>query len=422
MENTNIETTTTTEIKKTYSYEERIELFDNELDFIQSEDVKNLAKDILKNAHNYFFYVPASSTGKYHPEYTTGEHGLALHTKALMCFLKRFVEVECCPLSEREKDLLFVAGLAHDTEKLGNNENGFTVYEHPILAADKIRSYKGSGIILDSELDYIAEAVEAHMGQWNTDRSGNAILPKPTTPAQIYVHMSDYFASRKEITVNFEGYEDSFKNKVVKAKKYEAALNLYNENKSLEEIASELSIDRDSVVDLLIDAYKDNKPVKIEDFVSKEHEEAILKLATSDNWSGYLRDIKDSLPTDVPYCEIRTVLVLHNINKEKDKSKMGLLSNDKYVNMYLDKKSFREIADYYKVKLSTVENAVLESAKTNASINIDSFIDPAYEARILELADEKWDGFLRTIKEVLPENVSYMCIKAVLIKHNKLKK
>lgn len=410
------------EIKKEYTEEERYEMFSKEIEFIRSDDVKKLAKDILKNAHNYFFYVPASSTGKYHPEYTTGEHGLTLHTKALMCFLQYFTEVECCQLSEREKDLLFVAGLVHDTEKLGNNENGYTVYEHPILAANKIRSYKGSGIILDSELDYIAEAVESHMGQWNTDRYGKEILPKPITSAQIYVHMADYLASRKAINFNFDGFENSYKNKVEKTKKYEAALNLYNENKSLEEIAAELSIDRDVVVDLLLDAYKDNKAVKIENFVSKDNEEAILKLANDDRWSGYLRDIKDALPSDIPYCEIRTVLVLYNINKEKDKSKMGLLSNNKYVDMYLKNKTFKEIADFYKVQISTVENAVLEAAKNNSDISIDSFIDHKYENMILEFADESWDGLLRSIKSKLPEEVSYLCIKAVLIKNNKLKK
>ena len=414
-------TQTIHEIKKTYTYEERIDMFKNELELIKSDDVKELAKDILKNAHEYFFYVPASSTGKYHPDYTTGEHGLALHTKALMCFLDYFTQVECCPLSEREKDLLFVAGLVHDTEKLGDDENNYTVYEHPTLAANKIRAYKEQNIIPEEDLEYIAIAVEAHMGQWNTDKYGNEILPKPTLPSQIYVHMADYLASRKAITFNFEGFEGSSNNKVQKAAKYEKAVNMYNEGKDVPEIATELSLENDKVVDLLIDAYKDNKFGDIEKLFNKENEEMILNLANDERWSGYLKDIKNALPTNIPYCEIRAVLTLHNIEKkEKDKSKVGLLSSNKYIDLYLKEKSFRKVADFYKVQVSTVENAVLAASKDRTDINIENFIDPKYENDILSLSEDNWDGYLKSIKGKLPEEVEYLCIKAVLIKHGKM--
>lgn len=42
------------------------------------------------------------------------------------------------------------------------------------------------------------------MGQWNCDRDGKVILPKPIALNEQFVHMCDYLASRKIIEVNFE--------------------------------------------------------------------------------------------------------------------------------------------------------------------------------------------------------------------------
>jgi hypothetical protein len=43
------------------------------------------------------------------------------------------------------------------------------------------------------------------MGQWNYDyKSKKAVLPKPKTGKQFFVHMCDYLASRKFLEVNFD--------------------------------------------------------------------------------------------------------------------------------------------------------------------------------------------------------------------------
>lgn len=41
----------------------------------------------------------------------------------------------------------------------------------------------------------------SHIGQWNTNRDGEEVLPKPATKEQKFVHHCDYLASRKFITV-----------------------------------------------------------------------------------------------------------------------------------------------------------------------------------------------------------------------------
>ena len=79
--------------------------------------------------------------------------------------------------------------MAHDIQKSGTAETYeekakdgkkvFTVFNHPLLAAEYIRNYKGL-YLEDDELEIIADAVSSHMGQWNTSDRESIVLPKPT--------------------------------------------------------------------------------------------------------------------------------------------------------------------------------------------------------------------------------------------------
>lgn len=57
-------------------------VFQKELNLIKDTNLRDFIAICLDNAPDYFFEMPASSTGKYHPEYTLGEGGLVRHTKA----------------------------------------------------------------------------------------------------------------------------------------------------------------------------------------------------------------------------------------------------------------------------------------------------------------------------------------------------
>ena len=72
----------------------RINLLQNELNMIKSDDIREFAKILINDAPEYFFHVPASSTGKYHPSYALGEGGLARHTKAVMRFFNHIIRLE----------------------------------------------------------------------------------------------------------------------------------------------------------------------------------------------------------------------------------------------------------------------------------------------------------------------------------------
>ena len=157
---------------------------------------------------DYFFHVPASSTGKYHPSYSLGEGGLLRHTLAVVKFLNYFLGLESfgALFTSRERDLLRIAAIMHDSRKSGSQEDyehsKWTRFEHPLLAAKVVKKTEG---LNPPEKDYIAEAIESHMGQWNTDKRSSVKLPKPTNAPSMLVHLADYLASRKDITVLFGG-------------------------------------------------------------------------------------------------------------------------------------------------------------------------------------------------------------------------
>ena len=186
-------------------------IFNSLLDTFENEDIKNFAVECIETIPTYFYDVGASSTGKYHPQYALGDLGLARHTCALVRFLNHILTIDCYrnDFTSRERDLLRVAGIMHDSRKSGSDEdyakNKFTKFNHPILAADEIRSV--IGFIPEEEVELVASMIESHMGQWNEDKRSKVVLPLPENKYQKLLHLADYLASRKDIEVLFSQEE-----------------------------------------------------------------------------------------------------------------------------------------------------------------------------------------------------------------------
>ena len=183
------------------------------LNTFENEDIKNFAVELLNNLPKYIWEVGASSTGKYHPEYTLGKLGLMKHMIAVVRFVNFFFELEQYSnrFDSRQRDLIRIAALTHDGRKSGSQEdfekNKYTKFEHPFLMAKVILSYKGKNILPDDELKYIAYIMVRHMGQWNTDKRSQLTLPKPDNEASELLHLADYLASRKCLTMAFDDYD-----------------------------------------------------------------------------------------------------------------------------------------------------------------------------------------------------------------------
>ena len=120
------------------------EYFVKELDCIKNERIKKSLIYMINKLPDYFFMIPAASTGKYHPEYAQGEGGLLRHTKAAFRIGYELLSDKAIgdKYTDDEKDLMLMGLLLHDGLKLGKEESKYTKFDHPILMANYIEENK----------------------------------------------------------------------------------------------------------------------------------------------------------------------------------------------------------------------------------------------------------------------------------------
>lgn len=99
--------------------EEKLKMIEPIYDSFENEDIKDFCKLLVSELPLYWWEVPASSTGKYHPAYALGDGGLMRHSIAVVRFLNWFFSLEQYQnkFTDRERDLLRCAGLVHDGRK-----------------------------------------------------------------------------------------------------------------------------------------------------------------------------------------------------------------------------------------------------------------------------------------------------------------
>jgi len=187
--------------------------FKYELGCIEDEVCRHLAVHGLNKAPDYFWYVPASASGKYHPKSSLGLAGLVRHVKGVFRISEELLDHKLySPFTPVEKDMIRVAVLLHDCLKQGT-DGTHTVAEHPLLVREALHPTKGYGFTCDMDTtlrvkdmeekwDLICTMIETHMGIWNKDNEGKEIMDIPKTKAQLHVHMCDYLASRNCIEVD----------------------------------------------------------------------------------------------------------------------------------------------------------------------------------------------------------------------------
>ncbi|MMZ43616.1 hypothetical protein D1872_51780 [compost metagenome] len=206
-----------------YTYEVNPEHeFEYELSCIQNPFYKKMAIGALHKFPDYFWDVPASSSGAYHPRTSLGRAGLVRHVKSVFAISEALLaHPTLYSFNEGEKDMIRIAILIHDACKQGyEGKPTHTLHIHPLLPKDHLKpdlyetfalhqSSEDNEPAIDEQLwDYaweeINKLVETHMGPWNRDKKeeSDVVLPEPKTEAQLFVHMCDYLASRKEIEVD----------------------------------------------------------------------------------------------------------------------------------------------------------------------------------------------------------------------------
>lgn len=182
--------------------------FTVELERIQDEKIRESTQTILNMLPDYFYEIPASSTGKYHPGFSLGDGGLVRHVKAASRIAEEMFRDEVFgQYDSHTQDLIRMAILLHDGFKSGMTNTGHTCNEHPILMSNFIRDNKDKLSISEQDANFVAGLILSHMGPWNKDKAGNEIMPRPETKEELLVHLCDYMASRKIFDVTFKNNE-----------------------------------------------------------------------------------------------------------------------------------------------------------------------------------------------------------------------
>lgn len=175
------------------------EMFAREIALIQSEDLQMFCKDFLDNyVPAYFWEIGASSSGKFHPQFSQGEGGLVRHTKAVVMFAEELLRMSTYAyMKDSYKDFVILACILHDTAKYGKVEFDKKEYkDHARNASELVKSAWAEHFDCDNCPEYLLSAIYSHMGQWSTDKED-----RPFTNIDRCVHMADYMASRSFIDI-----------------------------------------------------------------------------------------------------------------------------------------------------------------------------------------------------------------------------
>ena len=187
----------------------KIDSLKKEIEYIKNDKYKENIKILIDLLPEYFFEVPASSTGKYHPSFSLGDGGLVRHTKVAVRIAYELLNNESIghSFNEDEKDLILMALIMHDGLKSGLEKSTYTAFDHPLQVCKYIVDNKDKLTLNEDEIKLITNMISSHMGPWNTNSYSPVVLPKPSNKYQRFVHMCDFLASRKFLNVNFENNE-----------------------------------------------------------------------------------------------------------------------------------------------------------------------------------------------------------------------
>ena len=189
---------------------EKSAVFNTELNYISDDKIRESAKYLLNRLPDYFYVMPASTSGMHHPEFSLGEGGLVRHTKvAVRIAMELFRDniFNTFEFKEHTQDLIIMALLLHDGFKQGKEPSGHTAFDHPLIAAEFVFNNIVNLPMDQLDVLQVRRLIASHMGPWCKDKDGKKILPTPLKDDEIFVHGCDYLASRNFLNVTFENNE-----------------------------------------------------------------------------------------------------------------------------------------------------------------------------------------------------------------------
>lgn len=203
----------------------KLNVFKNELKQIESEPCKLIAEYVIKNTEDYFFDMPASTSGKFHPRDELDKGGKILHLKKAFYLADQAARKYGFKKDQYDKnkneavitydtrlkyDILRTACLIHDMPFCFIWDDVEKKYRtnptHAALNASFI--YNHFNGFLDKELlNDFTSAVFYHMGKW-TQYDKNVYhklvfdIQNANQAITKAVHEVDFYVSRKMINVD----------------------------------------------------------------------------------------------------------------------------------------------------------------------------------------------------------------------------
>jgi hypothetical protein len=159
-----------------------------EIDKMEDGFYKTFLIDAFMNGcPDYFWELPTSSSGKYHPEDEVGKHGNWLHVKRMYATYENNSRslVEAGTITEDDREAGKAAALLHDMFKYGypEAEGNHTVNYHDVLGAAYVRQYTDLP-------EKVAELIETHNGAWHAG-------PTPRNTHEWCHHFADMSAAQR---------------------------------------------------------------------------------------------------------------------------------------------------------------------------------------------------------------------------------
>lgn len=193
--------------------------FEKEINLIQSEDLRMFAHYYLNEwCPKYFWEIGASSSGKFHPQFSQGEGGLVRHTKAVVLFAQELLTMSSYMyMSDEHKDYVILACILHDTCKYGTRDFNKDDYKNHARNAVSLVNEVWNHYFGQNASELFLSAIRCHMGQWSERED------RPFTNIDRCVHMADYMASRNFIDIPqiSEEYQATIKDFSNECLKYE---------------------------------------------------------------------------------------------------------------------------------------------------------------------------------------------------------
>ena len=183
----------------------KLKYFNTEIGYVKNKKWKKDLEYLINLLPDYFFTIPASSTGKYHPKFASTKNGLVKHVKVAVRIAYDLFET--VNFSDEDKDLVIMALVLHDGLKKGLVEEKYTCFDHPLLVSKLIMEHSKDLSMDTVDVRKLCSLIESHMGKWNTNKYSKVELPVPRNELERFVHRCDYLASRNYLNVRFDKLE-----------------------------------------------------------------------------------------------------------------------------------------------------------------------------------------------------------------------